>query len=189
MIPASFPSFHDAYAAVLTRLTTEPDHSISSRGNAAGESLDVSFRITDPRRRLPYVEARPVNVVFNVAEVLWYLAGRRDLDMIGYYAAGMATSSADGRTLTGTAYGSKLFARDAAGRTQWECVLSLLRSDPDSKRAVLSILDADEPRDPSHPDVSCTFAAQFFLRGGHLHLTCYLRGNDAYRGMVSDVFA
>ncbi|RKS07328.1 thymidylate synthase [Nocardiopsis sp. Huas11] len=187
--PPTFDSFHDAYLAVLDSVTAEPDHRTSSRGNDSAEITNVSFRLTNPRNRLPFLRRRPVNVVYNLAETLWYAAGRDDLDMIGYYAPGMATYSANGRSLTGTAYGIKIFAPDARGETQWDRVVELLRADPDTKRAVLSIYRAEELAVAANPDVSCTLAAQFLLREGRLHLTCYMRGNDAYMGMVSDVFA
>jgi thymidylate synthase len=189
MQPATFPDFHDAYTATLAHVTDHTEYTISTRGNESAEVLDVCFRISDPRDRLPYLTARPVNIAFNLAETLWYLGGRRDLEMIGHYAPRMAASSVDGSTLTGTAYGSKLFARADDGRTQWDRAIDLLRSDPDTKRAVLAIFHAGELRDSANPDVSCTIAAQCLLRGGRLHLSCFMRGNDAYRGMVSDVFS
>ncbi|MCK9869383.1 thymidylate synthase [Nocardiopsis dassonvillei] len=187
--PHEFPDFHTAYLQVLREVTETPEYTTSSRGNDSVELTNTSFRITDPRNRLPYLVRRPVNVVYNLAETLWYMAGRDDLDMIGYYAPGMGNYSADGKRLTGTAYGTKLFVPDEEGITQWNRVLNLLRTDPDTKRAVLSIYRPEELAVEDNPDVSCTVAAQFLLRDGRLHLTCYMRGNDAYMGMVSDVFA
>ncbi|WP_329429025.1 thymidylate synthase [Streptosporangium sp. NBC_01495] len=186
---ATFPTFHEAYIAVLDATTNRPDHTIATRGNTSAELLNVSYRITDPRDRLPFLTRRPVNIAYNLAEALWYLSGRCDLDMIGYYAPGMANYSADGHTLTGTAYGRALFARGQDGHTQWDRILDLLRSDPDSKRAVLGFFRPAELEIEANPDVSCTVAAQFLLRENRLHLTSYMRGNDAYMGMVSDVFA
>lgn len=189
LTPATFESFHDAYLAILEAVTTAPEYRTSSRGNDSAEVTNTSFRLTDPRQRLPFLERRAVNVVYNIAEALWYAAGRNDLAMIGYYAPGMGAYSADGKVLTGTAYGTKLFSPDREGVTPWARVLELLRADPDTKRAVLAIYRAEELAVADNPDVSCTLAGQFLLRQGRLHLTCYMRGNDAYMGMVSDVFA
>ncbi|MEV0151994.1 MULTISPECIES: thymidylate synthase [unclassified Nonomuraea] len=77
----------------------------------------------------------------------------------------------------------------ADGRTQWQRVLDLLEKDPDSKRAVLSIYSGDELAVDDNPDVSCTIAAQLLLRDGHLHMSCYMRGNDAFMGLPSDLFS
>nr|WP_062340070.1 thymidylate synthase [Herbidospora sakaeratensis] len=189
MIPRTFSSFHDAYAGVLEAITERPDQTISTRGNTSAELLDVSFRISNPRDRLPYLVRRPVNIAYNLAEALWYLGGRNDLDMIGYYAPGMSNYSADGHTLTGSAYGWELFQHGPDGMSQWDRVIRLLTTDPDTKRATVTFFRPEELAIESNPDVSCTIAAQFLLRDGRLHLTSYMRGNDAYMGMVSDVYA
>ncbi|MEU6718972.1 thymidylate synthase [Nonomuraea sp. NPDC046802] len=189
MTPERAQTFHEAYTRVLRQVTTSPDHRISTRGNASLELLDVSFRITDPTQRVPYLATRPINLAYNWAEVLWYWSGRADLDMIGYYAPMMKASSHDGRTLTGTAYGRSLFAAGPDGRSQWQRVLDLLGKDNGTKRAVLSIFSPTELVTDDNPDVSCTIAAQFFLREERLHLTGYMRGNDAFMGLPSDVFS
>lgn len=77
---------------------------------------------------------RRANPVFHFAEALWYLAGRRDLEMIGYYAPSMRSSSADGVNLGGSAYGYTLF-NPASGDTvsPFDRVLELLRTETDSK--------------------------------------------------------
>ena len=130
------------------------------------------------------IPARRLNLVFNFAEVLWYLSGRDDLESIETYAPRMRRYSADGERLTGTAYGKAIFGRD-----QWRTVVDELRADPDSKRAVLQIYGHDELRVPDNPDVSCTLGLQFLIRDGALHSVAFMRANDAYRGMSSDVFS
>ncbi|NRQ32977.1 thymidylate synthase [Nonomuraea sp. NN258] len=189
MTPDRAETFHEAYIEVLRQVTTSPEYRISTRGNTSLELLDVSFRIADPTQRVPYLTSRPINLAYNWAEVLWYWSGRADLDMIGYYAPMMRAGSHDGSTLTGTAYGRSLFTPGPDGRTQWQRVLDLLGKDNDTKRAVLSIFSPAELAVDDNPDVSCTIAAQFFLREDRLHLTCYMRGNDAFMGLPSDVFS
>ena len=128
--------------------------------------------------------------MFNHAEALWYLSGREDLAMIGYYAPRLEKLSADGVRLTGTAYGPRLFgAGDTDGRSQFDRVIDLLRSDSDSKRAAMLVMRPDELTDPDNPDVACTLALQFLLRGGRLHATAYMRGNDAVIGLLCDTFS
>jgi thymidylate synthase len=189
MYPPTFPTFQQAYTTVLRAVYRDAECRVAPRGNTSREITDVSYRLSDPRARLPFLPQRPVNVVFNHAEVLWYLAGRDDLDMIAYYAPRLRTYSRDGRRLTGTAYGPKLFGRDSGGTSQWTRVLELLRTDPDTKRAAVTFFRPEELAEQANPDVSCTVAAQFLLREGRLHLSVFMRGNDAYVGMVSDVFA
>lgn len=189
MVPPTFTTFQQAYTSVLRQVFEEYEYAVCPRGNTSREITDVSFRLNDPRARLAFLDERPVNVVFNLAEVLWYLAGRDDLDMIAYYAPRLGNFSRDGQRLTGTAYGPKLFGRALDGSSQWSRVLDLLRTDPDTKRATVTFFRPEELMEQANPDVSCTVAAQFLLREGRLHLSVFMRGNDAYVGMVSDVFA
>jgi len=185
-----YDTFTDAYLAVLGEIHQRPHHSTVTRGKTAIEIPNVSFTIRDPIARIPYLAARRANIVFNHAEALWYLSGRDDLDMIAHYAPRLRGVSEDGKTLTGTAYGPPLFApTEPDGRSQFDRVLALLRTDPDAKRAAMPIMRPDELIDPANPDVSCTLGLQFMLRAGRLHLTAYMRGNDAVIGLYGDTFA
>ncbi|MEV6861565.1 thymidylate synthase [Streptosporangium subroseum] len=182
-----FPTFHDAYLAVLQQVLTRPQYQTSSRGNQSLECLNVSFALADPRQRTPNLAARRTNIIFNHAEALWYLAGRDDAAMIGYYAPRLHALAADGHRLTGTAYGPRLFGPQ--GNSQWDHAVELLTKEPDSKRATMMIMRADEFANPANPDVACTLALQFLIRDGCLHTVCFMRGNDAVLGLLCDVFS
>ncbi|MFI0773145.1 thymidylate synthase [Streptomyces sp. NPDC021212] len=185
----SFPGFQDAYLHHVSDLLHDPQFHNAPRGFHSQERLGVAFTLEDPRRRLITHPARRTNLVFNVAEALWYLAGRDDLGYLAYYAPSVARYSADGRRLTGTAYGPRIFQYGTRGLDQWATVVDTLRQDPDSKRAVIQILHPHELRVADNPDVACTLCLQFLLREGRLHMVGYMRANDVYRGMVSDVFS
>ncbi|MEV4751984.1 thymidylate synthase [Streptosporangium sp. NPDC049248] len=183
----TFATFHDAYRAVLHQILAQPHHAATARGTTFSEVLGVGFTLADPRHRIPWLAARRPNIVFNHAEALWYLSGRADLDMIGYYAPRLRALSADGQHLTGTAYGPRLFA--PAGASQWERVVDLLRADPGTKRAAMLIMQPGELLDPANPDVACTLSLQFLIRDGALHTMAFMRGNDAWIGLACDVFS
>lgn len=183
-----FDTFHQAYTTVLRGITDAPTYRNAPRGNPSSEQLGVRFRLRDASQRIPVVPARRLNIVFNFAEALWYLSGRDDLDFIAHYAPSIRAYSADGVRLTGTAYGRAIFGDGTRG-DQWRTVVRQLREDPDSKRAVLQIFRGEELNDPTNPDVSCTLGLQFLAREGALHAVGFMRANDAYRGMSSDVFS
>ncbi|MEV6595498.1 thymidylate synthase [Actinoplanes sp. NPDC051346] len=189
LTPTAFATFTDVYAAVLRGIRHHHVYDTAGRGDDALEVTDVSFRLTDPTDRTPYLATRRANIAFNHAEALWYLTGRDDADMISYYAPSLAKLSIDGVTLTGTAYGPRLFASGVDGRSQFDRVIELLRADPDTKRAAMVIMRPDELIDPGNPDVACTLGLQFLLREGRLHMSAYMRGNDAYIGLLGDTFA
>jgi thymidylate synthase len=185
----AYTTFQQAYLAVLRHVASKHQYTTATRGKNAIEAINTSITITDPIDRTPYLAARKTNIVFNHAEALWYMTGRDEAAMIGYYAPRLGALAVDGR-LTGTAYGPPLFRPSSPdGRSQFARVVQLLSDDPDTKRAAMQIMRPDELVDPANPDVSCTLALQFLLRGGHLHATVYMRGNDAVVGLLGDVFA
>ncbi|RJL23959.1 thymidylate synthase [Bailinhaonella thermotolerans] len=185
----TFHRFEDAYLAVLAHVSRDHEHRTAARGNAARECLNISFALADPRDRIVHLRGRRTNIVFCYAEALWYLLGRDDLEMISYYAPRLTRYSADGKVLSGTAYGPKLFGLAAGGRSQWDTVVERLRLEEGTKRAVVTFFHPEELADPANPDVSCTLALQFMLRDGRLHAITYMRGNDAVTGLLCDVFS
>ncbi|WP_198154163.1 thymidylate synthase [Catenuloplanes japonicus] len=188
--PVVFPTLSAAYVAVLRHVHAHHHERVGNVGHPCWECRDVSFRVSDPRQRLVLLRARRANVAFNIAETLWYLSGRADAEMIGYYAPRlMKLAGADGM-LTGTAYGPPLFRPSGTdGRSQFDQVIDLIRQDPATKRAALIVMRPGEVADPGNPDVSCTLALHLMLRDGRLHLTTYMRGNDALIGLLGDTYA
>ncbi|WP_043684373.1 thymidylate synthase [Streptomyces xylophagus] len=184
-----FDSVEGAYLALLRLTTEQPDYRIDARGNAAREVIGVSFRLADPRQRLTYLAERRANPVFQFAEALWYLAGRRDLEMIGYYSTSMRASSADGVRLGGSAYGHTLFSPIRGGRSQFDQVAELLLNETDSKRGYLPVFAAKELANLNNPDVACLAGLHLLLREGRLHMVCNMRANDLDCGLLSDVFS
>lgn len=189
--PSSFPRFHDAYVAVLEDLVRHPHCHITTQGNSGPERLNVSFEITDPAARMPLLATYQTNIVVHLAEALWLLGGRDDLAMMRHYAPRLASYSVDGLTITGAAYGTRLFRPGSheRDRSAFDVTLDLIRSDPHTRRAVLPIFGAHEVGDGRHPNVSCTIAFQLLHRDGALHGICYTRAKDASRGLVSDVYS
>ncbi|MFD4862729.1 thymidylate synthase [Streptomyces atratus] len=186
----TYRSVEGAYLALLQLASHNHEHRIAARGNDAREVIGVGFRLPDPRQRLPYLATRKANPVFQFAEALWYLAGRRDLEMIGYYAPSMRSSSPDGINLGGSAYGYTLF-NPAEGDTvsPFDRVLDLLRAEIDSKRGYLPVFSAAELAIADNPDMACLAGLHLFVRGGRLHMVCNMRANDLDCGLLSDVFS
>jgi len=190
-MPDVFAHFQAAYLDQLRRTYYASQYVNTPRGNPSRERLGVSFRIEDPVQRHVWLPSRRTNIIFNFAEALWYLSGSDRLDFIGYYAPSIANYSKDGETLAGTAYGPRIFHHGggATPTNQWDSVLATLREDYDSKRAVMQIFEGAELAVPGNIDVACTLALQFMIRDDALHGVGFMRANDAFRGVVSDVFS
>ncbi|MNJ50183.1 Thymidylate synthase [compost metagenome] len=160
------------------------------RGHPSREKLNYHFTINNPVERVCYLASRKSNIIFNFAEALWYLSADNSVDFIGYYNNKMAQYSMNGKTLTGTAYGPKMFEFGNAKVNQWKRITELLTDeDSDSKRAFLQIFDATELVIANNIDVSCTIGLQFFVRENRLYTASYMRANDAFRGLISDLFS
>jgi thymidylate synthase len=190
LAPPVYPCFEKAYVDVLGHVVNNHEYRNAPRGNASRECLGLSFQLANPRERLPYLTARKVNPVFHFAEALWYLAGRDDLDMIGYYAPRMRSDSRDGTTVGGSAYGSRIFnPADGDTISPFDRVLALLRAEPGSKRGLLPVFETRELAVADNPDMSCAVALHLLVRAGQLHMVCYMRANDCDRGLLADVFS
>lgn len=180
----------ELYPAALSACCRDYEYENSPRGQSEIEVLGFTARLGDPTRRHVMDPRRQQNVVFNYAEALWYLSGRNDLAFIEYYAPSMRRYSPDGVTLPGTGYGAKLRRFGPGEIDQVERALDVLeRDDRDSKRAVLQIFDANEDIYKRNIDVSCTLALQCLLRDGALHMAAFMRANDAYVGLLNDIFS
>ena len=185
-----FSNFHRAFLTNLERVYHAPDFVNAPRGFASRERLNVHWTLTDPMQRVCFLPARKTNIVFNFAEALWYLSADDTLAFIAYYAKRLARYTMNGLTLTGTAYGPRIFAFGPNRINQWDRVVELLsRQDPDSKRAFIQIFSAEERLSTDNIDVACTLGLQFFVRKGELHAAAAMRANDAFRGVVTDVFS
>ncbi|RSL30601.1 thymidylate synthase [Salibacterium salarium] len=185
-----YDRFHEAYLDTLKDTYYNPQFFNAPRGNRSRERLNVNITVKKPVERVCYLPSRKTNIIFNFAEALWYLSSNNRLDFISYYAKNMVKYSMDGKTLSGTAYGPKIFEFGNAKINQWNQIKNLLlHKDPDSKRAFMQIFDASELSIENNIDVSCTLGLQFFVRENKLYTASYMRANDAFRGIISDVFS
>ena len=184
-----YQDFESAYLDQLERVYKQPQFTNAPRGNPSREILSLAYRIEDPRDRTVRRASRRTNLIFQFAEVLWYLSGSAELSMIAFYAPSMTRYSADQYRLQGTAYGPRIFQFGGAGIDQWSTIVRTLADDPDSKRAFVQIFAPEELLISGNIDVACTIGLQYFARDGALHAASFMRANDAYRGAVSDVFS
>ena len=184
-----FENFQEAYLHNMKNVYLTPEFINEPRGNKSKEVLNLSFVIENPIERVCYLPSRKTNIVFNFAEALWYLSGKNDLDFIEYYASNMRKYSMDGKCLTGTAYGKKIFQYGDKKINQWNRLLDVFKEDRDSKRGFIGIFDPNEILTLENIDVSCTIGLQFFIRNSKLFMSTFMRANDAYRGILSDVFS
>ncbi|PHM43542.1 thymidylate synthase [Xenorhabdus szentirmaii] len=185
-----FDTFDELYLSTLERVNHHYEFENSPRGYFEREIIGFSCKLMNPLSRYCFHPMRKQNIIFNYAEALWYLSGKNDLEFISRYAPSMAKYSADGKTLPGTGYGLKLLHFGESDLNQISRAVDIIKNDDaDSKRVFLQIFSADEDIYKTNIDVSCTLGLQLLLRAGKLHMVAYMRANDAYIGMLGDIFS
>ncbi len=183
-------SLDDLLNSVYTLLLNKTQLIGASKGKFQ-EHLGAALRLTNPRARLSNSLKRQVPLSA-LGEFVWYLAGSDDPEFIGAYIP----TYRDAPTLNGRvpgAYGPRLFG--SPPHDQFDQAVSLLRSHPTSRRAVMQIFRASDltqalasRENNDGLEVPCTCTIQFLQRDRLLHLMVYMRSSDAYLGLPHDVF-
>lgn len=133
-----------------------------------------------PQERVLFSALRDANPFFHLYECLWMLAGRNDAASVARYAKTMASFADDG-TLAGS-YGYRW--RRHFGFDQLQAIVEMLRKDPSTRRAVLSMFDpvTDLQHGAGSKDIPCNTAVYFDGTRGVLDMTVVNRSNDIVWG-------
>lgn len=171
----------------ILKPTTAGDEPIaeSRGGTVVGEIINATTYITDPTRCIMRSNKRKMPMRYAVGELLWYMSKTNKLSAIMPFSPFWQMISDDGETVNSN-YGHCI--HNKFGFDQWDYIRDMLRDNPETRQAVIHI---KEPRNTiTNPtkDVNCTVMMQFFVRGGKLHLTVYMRSNDIWLGFPFDVF-
>jgi len=132
-----------------------------------------------PQERVLFNAERNANPFFHLMEALWMLAGRNDLAWPVKFNSRFAAYSDDGQSVNG-AYGArwrKWFEYD-----QINALIMLLKRDPETRRAVLTMWSPVHDLGSKSKDIPCNTQAYFDLRGGVLNMTVCCRSNDIIWG-------
>ena len=176
-------SLDDLLMSLFKRLLKSRNRIKPSKGPAR-EIVGVTLELTAPRARLSRSEKR--GIFFGaLGEFMWYMSGSNLIEFIEHYIPNYRQFSDDGITANG-AYGPRIFSQ--RGQDQISQLCEILRKKPDTRQAVLQILNAEDVNSGTR-DVPCTCTLQFFPRGNTLSLMTHMRSNDAYMGLPHDIFA
>lgn len=163
---------------ILTDIA-ENGEEIEVRGNKTRELSAVTTVIENPEERFILLPARKPNYFAAIAESLWVLAGRNDIEWLSFYLKRAPEFSDDGKVWRG-GYGPRI--RNKGGVDQLEHVIRLLREDPNTRRAVISIYDGALDLNVVTKDVPCNDLIQFKIRDGYLDMYVFVRSQDVIWG-------
>jgi thymidylate synthase len=177
-----FSGVNDALPA-LCRTLTRNGEEVGSRNGRVMDLTHVGVTLNHPWRREILLDHRRPNIAAQIAETMWVLSGRDDMDFLTKYLPRAAEFSDDGLVWRG-AYGPRL--RSAARYfkddvDQWAHVINLLREDPLTRRAVAAIYDPTIDTEDGK-DIPCNDLLMFTSRLGYLDLQVAVRSNDLIWG-------
>ena len=179
----------------LARHVLDGDELGSRKGERVLERLHQQITLTEPWDRYPRLGLRKASLPAQIAETMWILSGRNDVEWLSYYLPRAIEFSDDGETWRGgygprlRNFGGKMFG-DAVGPSipvdQLDAVIRELQANPTSRRAVLGIwdplMDARRAGEEPWKDVPCNDFISFQSRLGELHAHVFVRSNDLMWG-------
>lgn len=140
-----------------------------------------------PMERVLFNKVRDANPFFHLMEALWILAGREDVEFLARYNVQMAKYSDDGRVFHAP-YGHRLrhhFDTEVSPRSNMDQItkcINILKEDPSSRQAVMSIWDPACDLGAKTRDMPCNDMVFLKMRDGKLNMTVLCRSNDAIWG-------
>lgn len=147
----------------------------------------ISFCI-DVEKNLPFSMLRKFYPGTAAAEAAWFIQGSQDSTWIKKYCPIWDDFvEADGKTVQ-AAYGYRW--RKHFGRDQLEELVHALFTNPSDRRTVLCAWDPgdDGLLNRGTKNVPCPFAMSFYIVGGKLMMSYYIRSSDLYVGLPYDIY-
>ena len=154
----------------------------SPRGKKTKEFPPVMITLVNPLERCFFVPGRNDNVFAKVAETLWQMAGRDDIDWLSFYLPRAVDYSDNGRTWRG-AYGPRLRNWNGSDNVVDQVKeVANLHKDRYSRQAVISIWDPSRDITAVTKDRPCNNWLQFLIRDGKLIMNVTQRSCDLLWG-------
>jgi len=165
---------------------TKSTDTFEARKGKGRDLLGAKIILKNPRSKISASATRG-RLISALAEFCWYMSGSADLEFIRFYIRDYPPENVSGTIKE--AYGPRLIGSGDFGRSfnQVERVVDQLRCRPDTRRAVISILEPSD-LEPDRAEAPCTAALQFIRRRERLHMVAMMRSNDSYLGFPHDVF-
>ena len=179
-------SLDDLLNSTFSKIISDGQEIESSKGKNS-EIRNAQLILNNPRARLSISESRS-KLISCLGEFFWYLSGSDSIEFIEYYIGNyrdFIDYEEDENLPVLGAYGPRVFGEPS----QFLAIEHLLRTKPDSRRAVISIYDKTDVIRYDKRDIPCTCSLQFFIRDNILHLTTIMRSNDAAKGLIHDLFS
>ena len=147
--------------------------------------FNVGFYIENPLDHEIENKERKWNPVYAEAEWQWYLSGDRNIAKLAELYGKVPEiwkRMAFPNGNVNSNYGWQWRRND-----QIDYVINLLKNEPDTRQAVITILDMKE-HDTFAFDTPCTYAVQFTILNNKLNMSVVMRSNDLWFGFCNDQY-
>jgi len=180
-----FRNANEAYEYIHDRILQD--------GVAFGDTkalFNVGFYMTDPTDRKIVNRERKWSEEYAEAEWQWYLSGDRNISKLGEIYGKIPEiwkRMADKDGNVNSNYGWQWQRGNAFSQSQIDYVISLLKVEPSTRQAAISIYDAKEWQEYQN-DTPCTYAIQFTIVHNRLDMCVTMRSNDLWYGFCNDQY-
>ena len=151
--------------------------------------FNIGFYINNPMDNLISCADRSWKWDYAEAEWQWYLSGDRNIKKLGELYGKVPEiwkRMADRDGNVNSNYGWQ-WQRGGNHVSQLDYVVGLLKDNPRTRQACISIYDGKEHRDYEY-DTPCTYAIQFTIQAQHLNMCVTMRSNDLWYGFCNDQY-
>jgi len=175
-----FRTANDAYEYLHDKIIQE---GVDFAGTKA--LFNVGFYITDSQDNKIINRERNWKEDYAEAEWQWYLSGNRNIAKLGDLYGKVPEiwkRMADGDGNVNSNYGWQWKRNN-----QIDHVINLLKYNPDTRQAAISIYDCKEYKEYKN-DTPCTYAVQFTIVHNRLDVCVTMRSNDLWYGFCNDQY-
>jgi len=151
--------------------------------------FNVGFYITDPMDNKIINKERNWKQDYAEAEWQWYLTGDPHIQRLGKIYGKIPEiwkRMANKQGAVNSNYGWQ-WQRGQNHLNQLEYAIILLKDNPNTRQACISIYDGKEHPDYK-TDTPCTYAIQFTILHGRLNMCVTMRSNDLWYGFCNDQY-
>jgi thymidylate synthase len=178
----SFDTADNAFHSLYWRIVRE---GVDFAGTKA--LFNVGFEIKFPAHSAIHngKVKRDWSAEYAEAEWQWYCSGDRNIAKLGELygkvpAIWKRMADKDGNVNSN--YGWQWHRNH-----QLDLVISMLKDNPETRQAAISIYDGKEINDYAN-DTPCTYAVQFTVLNGKLNMSVVMRSNDLWYGFCNDQY-
>lgn len=133
----------------------------------------------------PIVTIKKIHFKSVVHELLWFIAGDTNTKYLKDNGVGIWDEWADENGDLGPVYGKQWRSWGSAKIDQLAAVMSDIKSNPDSRRLIVTAWNPEDVPKAALPPCHCLF--QFYVRDGELSCHLYQRSADAFLGVPFNI--